>query len=140
MKPTRRRLLVRAGVCLTLGFAFPASIAWAAPPLVEVIAFAHPPVQAALKPLREWLSSQGNRVRMVEIDMESPTAAKRLQALGISGHVPIVVLVNGQYKHTREDGSAVELVGFPSGPSAPAEAKGGWWTGDAQAMVEGFMH
>jgi hypothetical protein len=140
MKPTLRRLLGRAGVCLALGFAFQASIAWAAPPLVEVIAFAHPPVRAALKPLREWLSSQGNRVRRVEIDMESPTAAKRLQALGISGHVPIVVLVNGQYKHTRKDGSSVELVGFPSGQTAPAGAKGGWSTADARAMDEGFMH
>lgn len=139
MKPTRRRLLIRAAVCLAPGFAFQASIAWAAPPLVEVMAFAHPPVQAALKPLREWLSSQGNRVRTVEVDMESPTAAKRLQALGISGHVPIVVLVNGQYKHTRKDGSSVELVGFPSGQAAPAGAKGGWSTEDAQAMVKELM-
>ena len=139
MKSTRRRLLVRAGVCLAPGFALQASIAWAAPPLVEVIAFEHPPVQAALKPLREWLSSHGHRVRTVEVDMESPTAAKRLQALGIRGHVPIVVLINGQYKHTRKDGSSVELVGFPSGQTAPPGAKGGWSTEDAQTMVTGFM-
>jgi hypothetical protein len=139
MNPARRRLLVRTGVCLAAGLAFQASIAWAAPPVVEIIAFAHPPVQTALKPLREWLSSQGTRVRVVEIDMESPAAAKRLQTLGIGGHVPIVILVNGQYKRTRKDGSSVELVGFPSGLMAPAAAKGGWSTEDAQAMVKGFM-
>jgi hypothetical protein len=38
--------------------------------VVEIVAFAHPPLQAALKPLREWLSSQGTWVRVVEIDME----------------------------------------------------------------------
>ncbi len=139
MNPTRRRLIVVASSLAVLSSALQASIAWAAPPRVEIIGFAHPPVQAALKPLRDWLSSQGSRVSVVEIDMESPAAATRLKALGISGHVPIVVLVNGRYRYTRKDGSSVDLVGFPSGQAAPVGAKGGWSTGDAQAMVEGGM-
>jgi len=139
VKLTRRKLLVDDGVGLALSVGFYTSTAGADPPVVEIVAFAHPPLQAALKPLREWLSSQGTWVRVVEIDMESPAAAKRLPTLGIGGHVPIVILVNGQYKHIRKDGSRIELVSFPARQTEPAGAKGSWSTEDAQAIVKGFM-
>jgi hypothetical protein len=41
--------------------------AFAAPPLVEIFAYAHPPVQAALKSFREWLAHQGSAIRVLEI-------------------------------------------------------------------------
>jgi len=136
MDRTRRHLLGRAAAWLALVPAFHASTVWAAPPIVEIIAFAHPPVQTALQPLRDWLATQGNKVRVVEIDMESPAAEKRLQALGLKGHVPIVILVNGQYRHTRKDGTGVALVSFPSGNGSPAGVSGGWTIEDAQAIIK----
>jgi len=119
-----------AAASLTIG------AAWAAQPVVEIIAFAHPPVQSALKPLRDWLASQGSKLRIVEIDMESPEAEKRLAAIGLKGHIPIVVLVNGKYKHTRKDGSTVEFVSFPSGPGTPIGVKGGWSAEDVQVVIK----
>jgi hypothetical protein len=139
MNRSRRNVIARIGAGLSLGMAFYVSNAWAAPPTVEIIAFAHPPVQAALKPLRDWLSSQGSSVRVVEIDMDSPAAEKRLQALGLKGHLPIVVLVNGQYKYTRKDGSSVELVSFPSTQSASAGLKIGWSIEDAQVVIKALL-
>lgn len=133
MKLNHRYLLActaAAALSLTL------STAWAAQPVVEIIAFAHPPVQSALKPLRDWLATQGSKLRVVEIDMESAAAEKRLNAIGLKGHVPIVVLVDGQYKHTRKDGSALEFVGFPSGPGTPAGVKGGWSAEDVQTVIK----
>ena len=53
----RRHLLSHMAVAI-LGLA--AGPAWAAPPVIEIIAFAHPPVQSALKP-REWLGRSGER-------------------------------------------------------------------------------
>jgi hypothetical protein len=132
LNPARRLSLAIAGagaLMLTLG------TAWAAPPLVEVIAYAHPPVQSALKPLRDWLAQQGGKVRVVEIDMESREAEARLKALGIKGHVPVVVLVDGRYQHKRADGSAVEFVNFPAGPGTPPGVKGTWSAADVQAAV-----
>jgi hypothetical protein len=136
---SRRNAIARIGACLSFGMAFYAPNSWAAPPTVEIIAFAHPPVQAALKPLRDWLSSQGNSVRVVEIDMESPAADKRLKGLGLKGHLPIVVLINGQFKHTRKDGSSVELVSFPSAQQTAAGRKDGWSIEDAQAVVKALL-
>ena len=109
---------------------------WAAQPAVEIIAFAHPPVQSALKPLRDWLATQGGKLRVVEIDMESAEAEKRLKTVGLKGHIPVVVLVNGSYKHTRKDGSAVEFVSFPAGPGTPAGVKGTWSAEDVQAVLK----
>ncbi|NYG35473.1 hypothetical protein HZU83_18260 [Sphaerotilus montanus] len=106
----------------------------AAQPVVEIIAFAHPPVQSALKPLRDWLSAQGTRLKVVEIDMETPAGEKRLQAVGVTGHVPVVVLIDGQHRHKRADGSS--LVSFPAGPGTPPGVKGTWSAADVEAILK----
>jgi len=104
--------------------------------VVEIIAFAHPPVQSALKPLRDWLSTQGTRLKVVEIDMETPAGEKRLQAVGVTGHVPVVVLIDGQHRHKRVDGSSVDLVSFPAGPDTPPGVKGTWSAADVEAILK----
>jgi hypothetical protein len=111
----------------------------AAPPVVEIVAFAHPPVQSALKPLRDWLGAQGGKLKVIEIDMETPAGEKRLQAVGVTGHVPVVVLIDGQYRHKRPDGSTVEFVGFPAGPGTPPSVKGIWSAADVQAVLKARM-
>ena len=131
--PSRRRWVA------TL-LAASASLAWAsaalaAQPVIEIIAFAHPPVQSALKPLRDWLAAQGTKLKVVEIDMETSAGEKRLQAVGVTGHVPVVVLIDGQLRHKRGDGSMVDLLSFPAGPGTPPGAKGGWSTDDVKAIL-----
>jgi len=109
--------------------------AWAAPPMVEILAYAHPPVESALKPVREMLARQGAAVRVVEIDLDRPEAEKRLQALGVKGHVASLILVDGQRSFTRGDGKAVEFVNFPAGSDGPAAMRGNWTTADLQALL-----
>lgn len=126
---TRRRTLINsASACVLL---LSMGAAWAAQPVVEIIAFAHPPVQSALKPLRDWLSSQGKSARVVEIDMESAAGEKRAAAVGVTGHVPILILVDGKYAFTRKDGTAIELKSFPAAPNM----KGSWTIDDARAVI-----
>lgn len=133
MNAKRRRLLA----LMPGGLLLPAISAWATPPVVEIIAYAHPPVQSALKPLRDWLAMQHGKVRANELDMDSPAAAKRLESLGLKGHIPVVVVVNGSYRYRRKDGTSVEFVGFPSGPGTPAGVRGTWSAQDVQAAVAG---
>lgn len=130
ISPLRRRWIA-AVAALTLV----SGMARAAQPVVEIIAFAHPPVQSALKPLRDWLAKQGSHVKVVEIDMETPAGEKRLQAIGVKGHVPVVVLIDGQYRHQRSDGSSVEFIGFPAGPGTPPGVKGTWSGADVEAVL-----
>lgn len=105
--------------------------AWAAPPVVEIIAFAHPPVRSALKPLRDWLINQGKQVSVLEIDMETPAGEKRAAAVGVTGHVPILILVDGKFVFSRKDGSVIELKSFP----AATNMKGSWTIEDAKAVI-----
>jgi len=133
MNHARRTWLAAASAsCLALAL----DAVSAGPPVVEVIAFAHPPVQSALKPLRDWLARLGSKVRVVEIDMESPEAARRLQAVGLQGHVPIVILIDGQYRHRRADGSTVDFVNFPAAPGSPSGMKGSWSTEDIEVVLK----
>lgn len=128
---TRRRWLTFGAMLLLV-----AGSAQAAPPVVEIVAFAHPPVQSALQPLRDWLGAQGGKLKVIEIDMETAAGERRLRAVGVTGHVPVVVLIDGQYRHKRPDGATVELVGFPAGPGTPPGVKGSWSTADVQAMLK----
>jgi hypothetical protein len=132
MKQSRRHWLT--AITLT-GIAMAIGNAWAAVPVVEIIAFAHPPVQSALKPLRDWLPRQGAKVRVIETDMETPEAERKLQAVGLTGHLPVVILINGQYKHKRPDGSSVEFVSFPAGAGAGAAAGKGWTIEDVKSVL-----
>jgi ABC-type glycerol-3-phosphate transport system substrate-binding protein len=128
---SRRQWLVTAAALI-----LSAGAAQAAPPVVEIIAFAHPPVQSALKPLRDWLAKQGGKLKVVEIDMETPEGEKRLQAVGVKGHVPIVVLIDGQYRHKRADGSTVEFVSFPAGPGTMPGIKSAWSSADVESVLK----
>ena len=128
---SRRQWLVTAAALI-----LSAGAAQAAPPVVEIVAFAHPPVQSALKPLRDWLAKQGGKLKVVEIDMETPEGEKRLQAVGVKGHVPIVVLIDGQYRHNRADGSTVEFVSFPAGPGTMPGTKIAWSSADVESVLK----
>lgn len=132
MKFNRRYLLSSFVIAASSFVTVPA---FAAQPVVEIIAFAHSPVQSALKPLREWLSGQSGKLRVVEINMESAEAEKRLQAIGLKGHLPIVILIDGKHKFMRKDGSAVEFVSFPT-EQAAANAKNTWSTEDVQTAIK----
>jgi hypothetical protein len=129
---TRRQFIatVAAGV-LSLG----AGAAWAAKPTVEIIAMVHPPVQDALKPLRAWLANQKGKLRVVEIDAESAQGEKRLVSVGLNGHVPIAILIDGKYRFRRKDGSAVAFFNFPDIKGSPPGVRGDWLTADVQTVL-----
>ncbi|MBI4742503.1 MAG: twin-arginine translocation signal domain-containing protein [Betaproteobacteria bacterium] len=131
MKTRRHFLAALAASALTLA----AGNALAAPPTVEIVAMPHPPVKMALAPLREWLAEQGGKLKVVEIDVESAQGEKRLAAVGLAGHIPIVILIDGQYRHPRKDGSALALVNFPAIKGAPPGVRGEWTTADVQAVL-----
>lgn len=125
---TRRQLLLAA----LLSFALPA---WAAPPVVEIVAMPHPPVKMALQPLRDWLGQQGAKLKVVETDVESAQGEKKLAGVGLSGHIPVVILIDGQYRVKRPDGASVDLVNFPNQPNTPPGARGQWVIPDVQAVL-----
>lgn len=133
-----RRNFLAIALCSALTFG--AGQSSAAPPLtVEILAMPHPPVRAALQPLRDWLAKQGSRIQVREVDIESPEGVRRMQAARLSGHVPVLIMINGQHNFRRQDGSQVAFVNFPNTPDTPAGARGEWTTTDVQSVMTGLM-
>jgi hypothetical protein len=135
MNDRRQFLLTLAASSLLLASAQ----ALAAPPTVEILAMPHPPVKMALAELRGWLAAQGAILKVIETDVESPAGEKRLAAVGLSGHIPVVILIDGQYRHKRKDGSPLDLVNFPAIEGAPPGVKGNWTTADVQTLLANKM-
>ncbi|MGD0026472.1 MAG: hypothetical protein ABSC37_17930, partial [Xanthobacteraceae bacterium] len=111
----------------------------AAPPTVEIIALPHSPVQTALKPVRDFLATLGGRVNVVEIDAESPAGEKRISALGLKGHVPILLLINGSEQFKRPDGTAVLFKDFPAKAGEPLGINGSWSVADFETAVNAAL-
>jgi hypothetical protein len=105
------------------------------PPTVEIVAMGHPPVRAALAPLRAWLAQQGSKVAVREIDIESSEGLDRLKKAGLSGHVPMLILVDGKHAFRRKDGTTVDFINFPNIPDSPPGIRGNWVAADVEAIV-----
>jgi hypothetical protein len=134
---TRRELL--AGLAAGAAMAVVTRSAWAASPTVEIIALPHSPVQNALKPVRAFLGTLGGRVKVVELDPESAAGEKRIKAVGVKGHVPILLLINGSDKFKRADGTAVVFKDFPAGAGNPLGLNVTWAVADFEAAVKAAL-
>ena len=131
-------MITRRNVFLVIGaasLALAGSNAAAAQPLVEVLAMAHWPVQNALKPVRDLLAKYDGRVRVVDIDIESVDGEKRLKSIGLKGHIPIVLLIDGNKSFKRADGKTVDFVDFPVATGNPMGLNGIWSVTDFEAAL-----
>ncbi|MFD2181729.1 hypothetical protein [Rhodoplanes azumiensis] len=111
----------------------------AAQPVVEILAMGHWPVRKALEPVREVLARYAGRIRVVEMDIEAPDGEKRLKAVGLKGHIPIVVLIDGGKAFKRPDGRTVEFVNFPAAAGNPMGMNGQWSAADLEAALRAAL-
>ncbi|OGA18014.1 MAG: hypothetical protein A3H32_10750 [Betaproteobacteria bacterium RIFCSPLOWO2_02_FULL_63_19] len=128
---TTRRNIIAAAMVVAIA----AGAAEAAPPTVEILSMSHWPVQSALKPVREFLARQGSRVRVVQKDVEGPDGEKRLKSIGLKGHIPLVLIIDGQHRYKRADGRVVEFVNFPAAAGNPMGLNGAWTTADFESAL-----
>jgi hypothetical protein len=133
---SRRQVFLMIG---TAGVALSGGYAAAAQPVIEVLAMAHSPVQNALKPVRDLLAKYQGRVRVTEADIESPDGVKRLKAIGLKGHIPIVLLIDGNKSFKRADGKTVDFVNFPVAADNPLNMNGTWSVADFEAALRASL-
>jgi len=132
---TRRNVFLVIAASLALS----GSYAAAAQPLVEVLAMAHWPVQNALKPVRDLLTKYDGRIRVVDMDIESADGEKRLKSIGLKGHIPIVLLIDGNKSFKRADGKTVDFVDFPVAADNPMGLNGIWSVTDFEAALRAAL-
>jgi len=133
---TRRELVTGLAACTTFALVAAPFAAYAAVPTIEIIALPHSPVQTALKPVREFLAGLGTKVKVVELDAESAAGEKRISALGLRGHIPILLVINGSDQFKRADGTAVLFKDFPAQPGQKLGINGLWNVADFEAAVK----
>jgi hypothetical protein len=133
---TRRDVI---GLAAAAALAMLAGPARAAQPTIEIIALPHSPVQSALKPVRDFLGGLGASVKVVEIEAESAAGEKRIKAVGLKGHVPILLLINGSDRFKRTDGTQVEFKDFPAKADNPLALNGTWSVADFEAAVNAAL-
>ena len=108
-------------------------------PTVEIVALPHWPVQDALKPVRDFLATTNGHVKVVELDAESPAGEVRLSALGLKGHIPMLLVINGSYHFKRSNGTLVEFKDFPAKAGNPLGVNGSWTVADFKAAVKAAL-
>jgi hypothetical protein len=113
--------------------------ALAAQPVIEVLAMSHWPVQKALKPVRDLLAKYQGRVRVTDIDIESDEGVKCLKAVGLKGHIPIVLLIDGSKSYKRADGKTVDFVNFPVAADNPMNLNGTWSVADFETALRATL-
>jgi hypothetical protein len=133
---SRRDTLVGMGAAAVV---LSAGQALAAQPVIEVLAMTHWPVQNALKPVREFLAKYQGRVRVVETDIEGADGVKRLKAVGLKGHIPIVLLIDGNKSFKRADGKTVDFVNFPVAADNPLNLNGSWSVANFEAALRASL-
>ena len=136
---TRRNFIATLAATAAIGALAGPFAARAAPPTVEIVALPHSPVQSALKPVRDFLTTRGGRVQLGELDAESAEGAKRISKAGVKGHVPILLLINGSDRFKRADGTVVEFKDFPAKAGNPLGLNGTWTVADFEAAIAGAL-
>ena len=78
------------GAALTAAPAAPGAVS------VEIIAFSHPPLRPVLAEVGQLLATYGDRVHVTHYDFDTPEGAAFAKKKGLSGHIPLVIFVNGK--------------------------------------------
>jgi hypothetical protein len=139
-------LLLIAGSALSLAAcaALPTTAGLAAPagtPLpagavsVDIIALNHPPLRPVLAEVDQLLTPYGAKVHVTHYDFDTPEGANFAQKMGLSGHIPLVIFVNGKDTFTL-NGRKVSFESFPQGQGTGMVADGAWTTADLDTVLK----
>ena len=72
------------------------------------------------------------------LDADTKAGKARLKASGMKGHIPVVIFVDGEFKHSLE-GQEVIFENFPVASDSPMRLDGKWSAGDVKAVIEEIL-
>ena len=101
---------------------------------VDVLYLNHPPVTPILADIDKVVAGYGDRVKVTRYDDETPQGQDLAKARNVTGHVPLVIFINGSME-VKVDGRQVKFYSFPQGRSTFMAASGSWTMGDLDAAL-----
>ena len=142
MKKFRRVLLI-IGIVLTLtacgsGTPEPVIPAPSETATVDIIYLNHPPVLPILQEIDAVLNPYGDKVKVTRYDFDTTEGAAFAQKVGITGHDPLAIFVNGSQSFDL-DGRTVTFNSFPQGGSTGMVPDGAWTVADLDTVLKKIL-
>ncbi|MBC6445950.1 hypothetical protein [Actinokineospora xionganensis] len=138
-RPSRVVALLFAALILVAGCGKSDATSQAKPaengPRVEIIALDHRPMRPIVAEIDALLDPVRDRVAVHRYDAESDDGKKLAEANGLTGHVAILVLINGKPDVTLGE-RTVRFTGFPRGKAPMKSAEGDWTMEDLRAALD----
>lgn len=102
---------------------------------VDIIYLNHPPVIPVLDQVDALLKPYGDKVTVSRYDFDTPEGAAFAEKMGITGHGPLAIFVNGSQSF-KLDGRTVTFNSFPQGAGTGMVPDGAWTTDDLDAILK----
>jgi len=102
---------------------------------VEILFLNHGPVRGVLTDIDSLLEGYGEQIHVAHYDFNTPEGEAFAQSQGLSGHIPLVIFVNGSKDFTVGD-RAVEFFSFPQGQGTGVVPDGAWSIADLQQVLD----
>ncbi len=102
---------------------------------VDILYLNHPPVLPVLDQVAALLKPYGDKVKVTRYDFDTTEGAAFAQKMGITGHDPLAIFVNGSQSFNL-DGRTVTFNSFPQGAGTGMVPDGEWTTNDLDAVLK----
>jgi hypothetical protein len=102
---------------------------------VDILYLNHPPVIPVLDQVTARLKPYGDMVKVTRYDFDTPEGAAFAQKMGIMGHDPLAIFVNGSQSF-KLDGRTVTFNSFPQGMGSGMVPDGAWTIDDFDAILK----
>jgi hypothetical protein len=101
---------------------------------IEVLYMNHGPLMDTLDKMKDVFSAYGDRISVSWHDFESKEGEDFKAKKGISGHVPLVIWIDGD-EVVKVGQRQIKFVGFPTG-AGPAFFQGKWTIDDLKTAID----
>lgn len=102
---------------------------------VDIVYLNHPPVIPVLDQVTARLKPYGDKVKVTRYDFDTPEGAAFAQKMGIMGHDPLAIFVNGSQSF-KLNGRIVTFNSFPQGGGTGMVPNGDWTIDDLDAILK----
>ncbi len=102
---------------------------------VDILFMNHGPMRPTVAQIKTLLAEYGDRVQAEWYDVDQKSGKTFSKKKNITGHIPMLILINDQSKFTIE-GREISLQGFPTGASPFKRVEGNWSLDDLKILLD----
>jgi hypothetical protein len=102
--------------------------------VVDVLYMDHGPMQPTLRQLRVLFPKYKDKLTLSWYDFESKEGISFKSKMGIKGHVPMVIWIDGKFEQVVNN-NKIKFTGFPTG-AGPSFAQGKWTFDDLASVLD----